>query len=495
MQNHKRLIALMPVVLLTFCVQAAPFNPADPPQGVFFDQYYSLYLGKTKCGWAWYGLERHNDEIKTKNKTYLEMGRENLTVKVTAAGETTETLGGKPLTFQAEMELAGSKTLYRGRFTNSVVTMQITQGNQTVDHKFPAPADTVMAWGDFLTTVKYLKKPGTTFRTHSFDPQAGPGKIGVTEATVVGPARAVIAGKTISGIKVLAKNEDLGPYPITSFFDPQGFMLATEMQVGVLKLQLVPATKKQALSNIKTEEIFSNSFVKLAQPLNLRPGKNLRLKMTALGNDPLPELPETSMQKIISRRPESLILEIAAPGTKRFASRSPKPTPATLANSIYVKLNDPLLVKLADQGAGSARTPSAMAENLCRFVHTYITDKNLATPFAAAGETARSRSGDCSEHAVLLAALARIKKIPAQVVSGLAFVDQGGPYGSFGYHMWTQVWLNHQWIDLDPTFGQTAPDQTHIALAIQDLADDTFAKQSIKFAQFIGRLKIEPVGK
>ncbi len=495
MRNHKRFLALLPVALLTFSVQAAKFDLANPPQGVFFDQYYSLYLGKTKCGWAWYGLERSKDRITTKNKTHIEMGRENLTIQVNAAGETTETLDGKPLTFQADMELAGNKTIYRGSFNKTLVTMQITQGGQTVNHKFTAPADTVMAWGDFLAACKYLKQPGATYTTHTFDPQAGPGKVGATQVTVVGPTSAKIAGKTVNGIKTISKNEDLGPYPITSIFDPQGYMIATEMQIGVLKLQLVTSSKKEALANIKAEEIFSNSFVKLARPLNLRPGKNLRLRLSSTGKEPLPEMPGTSMQKIVARRPGNVILEIAAPGTKRFASNLPKPTAANLGSSIYVKLDDPLLVKLANQGAGSARTHAAAADNLCRFVHSYISDKNLATAFSSASETARSKSGDCSEHAVLLAALTRIKKIPSQVVSGLAFVDEGGPHGSFGYHMWTQVWLNNQWIDLDPTFGQTTPDQTHIALAVQDLADETFAKQSIKFAQFIGQLTIEPVGK
>jgi hypothetical protein len=497
MQNYKRFWALLPVALFTFSVsvQGAKFDPANPPEGVFFDQYYSLYLGKTKCGWAWYGLERKKDKITTKNKVHIEMGRENLVIQVNATGETTETVDGMPLTFQAEMELAGNKTIYRGSFNKNLVTMQITQGGQTVSHKFAAPADTVMAWGDFRIACKYLKQPGAVYTTHTFDPQAGPGKIGATQVTVAGPASATVAGKTVTGIKTISKNEDLGPFPITSIFDPQGYMLATDMQVGILKLQLVTSSKKEALANIKVEEIFSNSFVKLTRPLNLRPGRNLRLAITAIGKEPLPEMPGTSMQKVVARRPGGVVLEIAAPGTRRFAAKLAKPTAASLGSSIYVKLDDPLLIKLANQAAGSVRTPAAVAENLCRFVHTYIADKNLATAFASASETARAKSGDCSEHAVLLAALARIKKIPSQVVSGLAFVDEGGPHGSFGYHMWTQLWLNNQWIDMDPTFGQTAPDQTHIALAVQDLADETFSKQSIKFAQFIGQLRIEPAGK
>ena len=46
-------------------------------------------------------------------------------------------------------------------------------------------------------------------------------------------------------------------------------------------------------------------------------------------------------------------------------------------------------------------------------------------------ETLRNRVGDCNEHAVLLAALARAAGIPAQVEAGLVYQK-----GRFYYHAW-----------------------------------------------------------
>jgi len=313
-----------------------------------------------------------------------------------------------------------------------------------------------------------------------------------TEVKIIGPGIAEIAGKKISGTKVIAKNETLGPFPITSYVDARGFMLSTEMQMGIIKIQLVATSKSDALSDVRREEIFTNSFIKLTKPLKLKPRKYLTLRLSSVGQEPLPAIPETSMQKVTVRDSAGVTLQICAPGTKRFSSKLGQPTAAHLASASYVKLDDPALIRLAEQGSKSAKKSTRIAENLCLFVHRYITSKNLSTAFASASETARSKTGDCSEHAVLMAALARIKKIPSQVVSGVVYVPEGGPYGSFGYHMWTQVWLNGQWIDMDPTFGQIEPDATHIALAIQDLADETFIRQSVKLAQFIGQLRIEP---
>ena len=42
---------------------------------------------------------------------------------------------------------------------------------------------------------------------------------------------------------------------------------------------------------------------------------------------------------------------------------------------------------------------------------------------------------------------------------------------TFGYHMWTQVYVHSRWIDFDAASNQPVPDATHIALGITDLAD------------------------
>ena len=48
-------------------------------------------------------------------------------------------------------------------------------------------------------------------------------------------------------------------------------------------------------------------------------------------------------------------------------------------------------------------------------VKNHITTFDLATGYASASETARRQSGDCSEHAVLLAAVLRVDGIASRV--------------------------------------------------------------------------------
>jgi hypothetical protein len=61
-----------------------------------------------------------------------------------------------------------------------------------------------------------------------------------------------------------------------------------------------------------------------------------------------------------------------------------------------------------------------------------------------ASVVARRRKGDCSEHAVLTAALARQQGIPARVAIGVALVSQDKRHGAFG-HAWAEMLEDGQW--------------------------------------------------
>jgi hypothetical protein len=61
-----------------------------------------------------------------------------------------------------------------------------------------------------------------------------------------------------------------------------------------------------------------------------------------------------------------------------------------------------------------------------------------------ASVVARRRRGDCSEHAVLTTALARLQGIPARVVVGVALVSEEKSHGAFG-HAWAELLEEGNW--------------------------------------------------
>ena len=159
-----------------------------------------------------------------------------------------------------------------------------------------------------------------------------------------------------------------------------------------------------------------------------------------------------------------------------------------------VNHKDPVVAKLAKEAAGDEKDRWKLAERLCRFVSEYIQQKNLSIGFATASEAARSREGDCTEHGILLAALGRAMGFPTRVVTGVVYADEFAGRGKvFVGHLWTQFWIEGQWVDLDAARGETVVDPTHIALSISDAGDTSLADLVNSVWLNLGNLKLTVV--
>jgi hypothetical protein len=91
--------------------------------------------------------------------------------------------------------------------------------------------------------------------------------------------------------------------------------------------------------------------------------------------------------------------------------------------------------------------------------------------YMTAREAFDGRRGDCSEHALLLAAAAKARHIPVRVVAGVAYVSRFlGQKRVFGPHMWVQAWNGSRWTSYDAGIGEF--DSTHIVLTIGDGSPD-----------------------
>jgi hypothetical protein len=121
-----------------------------------------------------------------------------------------------------------------------------------------------------------------------------------------------------------------------------------------------------------------------------------------------------------------------------------------------------------------------------------IEDKNLTVGFATASEVCRNKEGDCSEHAVLLAALGRACGLPARVATGLVYVPIfGGNEDIFGFHMWTQFRIGDAWVDFDAAQRESDCNPTHIAFNVAALEGAGLGQIAIDLINVIGNLEID----
>jgi len=110
---------------------------------------------------------------------------------------------------------------------------------------------------------------------------------------------------------------------------------------------------------------------------------------------------------------------------------------------------EPLRKELAARGTKAARP------QLVEYVASLIEESD-ERDWDLASVVARRRRGDCSEHAVLTTALARLQGIPARVVVGVALVSDGDNHGAFG-HAWSEISEDGKWQVADAAlFGQKA---------------------------------------
>ncbi len=100
-----------------------------------------------------------------------------------------------------------------------------------------------------------------------------------------------------------------------------------------------------------------------------------------------------------------------------FQAFESRPQAEDLQHHSLINGKDPAVSRLAR--LSQSDKPRQVALDLTKTVHQLIKPGNYSRGFASAGETALDGVGDCSERALLLAAMLRAREIPSRVVAGL----------------------------------------------------------------------------
>ncbi|MFI4897258.1 MAG: transglutaminase family protein, partial [Phycisphaerales bacterium JB059] len=135
-----------------------------------------------------------------------------------------------------------------------------------------------------------------------------------------------------------------------------------------------------------------------------------------------------------------------------------------------------------------------------RFAHRRVHDRLLHRGFAlglADAETAyMRREGDCTEHAVLLAALLRREGVPTRVVGGLVPIEHEGRI-VMAQHLWVQAYLERDdagvWTDLDATLAPGAPLTPRVPLGATGVTDETVADLVRRMGALAGLVRVEAI--
>ena len=155
--------------------------------------------------------------------------------------------------------------------------------------------------------------------------------------------------------------------------------------------------------------------------------------------------------------------------------------PRYLGSSITVRPKDPAIAALARQVAPPALPPADKIQAILAWMGQNIR-KEAADVFSAR-DVLDQRRAECQGHSYLYASLARAARMPTRIVNGLVYSEE---HGGFLYHTWAETLVDGRWRAVDPTFGQSEADATHVALLEGEESADL-----LPITEWVGNTRIE----
>lgn len=466
------------------------------------DEWYVVKLQDAKCGYMHSFADRVGEEIHTKIRMSFEIARAEARVKITMDQSYRETLAGRPLSLSYEATMGQMPIRYAGEVKDGKIILTTSQAGSNRKETIDFDPEVRFAWGQVLEQRKRGLKSGTEFTVKTYEPSLKTdGPVSMT-FKVHGKDKIEVDGKKQEAYRVTAtmKLQDT-PIVTESWVDEDSTPIITTFDMGIAKVTMVRSTKEEALKAGAPPELFLSTFVPIKKRIDAS-AKEVTLRLRLPSDDPrkLPELPKTGMQTFKRASDHEGLLTIRRidwdKARKATAGAPSAEMSEFLRSSTMLDLSDGRIKKLARRAVRGATSPAQKADALRKFVTDYVEDKNLDVGFASASEVARNKSGDCTEHGVLLAALARAAGLPSRGVSGIVQIPEGfgeGDQAAFGYHMWAQVNIAGQWVDIDAALRQTDCDPTHVALSLLPLNDEGILDSIGTMLPLLGRLEIEVV--
>lgn len=317
-------------------------------------------------------------------------------------------------------------------------------------------------------------QPGDEIAIPYFDPTTQSS----THARIkmIGRESVDVQGKSVEALRI--ELEYMGIQSLLWLDDD--FRLVKESSPA-MGLEMIPLTREQALAEIAPADVFdllSFFAVRLDQPiLNLDSLTSITLALKNISFEDL-DL-EDDYQKIINTQPLTIKIDRAKLNTLGDMILPIQEHQEYLKPSVYIQSTDPQIMAKAQEFSRGSTDAKTVTANLVHGVYSYLR-KNPTASLPSAIDVLQTREGDCNEHAILFAALARAVGIPTKIYVGLVNLDGS----SYFYHAWCAVWLG-AWVPVDPTFDQFPADPAHLKLKEGEIGEQA------KVLKVVGNLTID----
>lgn len=424
---------------------------------------------------------------KTSGESRLRVKRSNTTVEMVVRHTCWELPEGRPIRFEVEVDQGGSFNRSEGRIDDGRLTVTMQVAGRTVQQVLPCPSDCRGFLGLQESLFEDSMKPGEHRQLTTLVPGLGDCatltlEAGDHEVTQVGQrsteclpiqfTMTLRSGSTLRG---------------RLWVDRRGII--TKQETDFPQMTTILATRDEALQEPRDPALDLVRDIRVpVKPPSSDPEHATQVcyRVSSKTEDLASLLRSDHHQTVKPLGDYTVELCVHPPQfppDKSIAGETADTS--TTKPNIWIQSDAPEIVALSEAAVGGAsgweRLPA-----LSRFVYRTIKNKGYDQAFLSALEVAQRKEGDCTEHAVLLAALARARGFPARVAVGLVFRQD-----AFYYHMWTEILVNNCWVGFDATRERGVVTPGYIKLGHDSLGHSDGIAVFLPAVKLVGQIKIE----
>lgn len=429
-------------------------------------------------------------EVTTTLESDFTMRRGGDLIAVKGLDVWVESADGQPVSYRQTRKLAVATLELEMTVAGERLRLRKSDGTDAMFSTLPYDGDVLFPRAIEALHVSRGFVQGDEYSFKTFDPDFE--EITTYTARVEGTVQLDILGESRDLTKLVLTSELYEGIEFIEWRGRDGRLWREEMPQ--LETARERTTSDAALREREAADILAVSMIPTNVAIRLPQGVDDALyEVWVDGEDVSGFLTEDLRQRVEGTTERGVLLRVSretpAPGTTmQFPVRSTPLKDYLDGNPMMQTWYPRLLGTAAKRVWGSDQDTWKASTQIERWVYESIEDKGMGVAFASAREVLERMSGDCSEHAILMAAMARAVAIPTKVVSGIVHTQ-----GEFAYHMWVEVWTGEDWYALDPTMGTGSVDATHIKLAESAIPGGRVAELSLGILRVFNRLGVRIV--
>lgn len=480
--------------------QDAQEEAAGQDENLVYDDWHVLKVAGADSGYMHSRVTRAGTADAPLFEVYIEsamkMNRLGAVVDVTSWQRSTERADGSFVRVESSLNMSNRPTRTEVTFEDDVATVRTTVMGAVREKEVEISEDCLGPYWLAKSVLEREDEPGASYELTTWSAESnGPAKVRIE---VVGREDVIVQGSKRSLLRYESTLESMGITQST-WVDDEGFALKTSTPMMGMTIETVltdEASARAAYANggELSPDVFTQSVVVADHHLPAsRSVSRAQLEIRPRSGSIELEGLADGRQSVIERRDDGgVTIEIVrrVPAKAHDAPRPPADLPEDLREclepSSMIQSDHPDIVRIANEVTGDTADAWKAAQRLETWVEANITEKNMDVGFASALEVCTDRAGDCTEHAVLMCALARASGIPSRVAMGLLYIG-----GIWGGHAWTEVWIDGDWYALDGTVGTGSVDALHLTIVRLPLAEGSPMTDFAGLLEVIGKVDID----